>query len=273
MVMQRVRSGRAAAAFSGRVFALMAVSLAPLSAQEPLQQAEQLVHGEAQAAVQTQRKVDQLDDETQQLFDRYHSLMSEQEELQPYIRELQNLIAGQEREKLRLAQELQDLEVTRRHIVPLMSRMVEVLDEWIALDTPFLPEERQLRVSSLRTLMSRTDVPLAEKFRRVIEAYRIEAEYGLSIEAYSGALTAAASPDESSSSVNFIRVGRVGLFYLSLDGKHAGMWDREAGAWRALPDDYRSDIAAAMDIAQKISPPDLIRLPLPVAANGDGARS
>lgn len=239
-----------------------------LLAQGGLAAAEKAAAAMADEAVASQRRIEQLDDESQALYETYRRALAERDELQPYIRELQGLIEGQEAEQQRLTQELATLEVTRRHIVPLMARMVEVLDEWVRLDTPFLPEERRLRVDSLRALLNRTDVPLAEKYRRVVEAYRIEAEYGLSIEAYAGSLSS--SPEAEPVSVDFVRIGRVGLYYLSLDGKRAGMWDVAAGAWRELPQEYCADLQSAMDIAQKLAPPDLIRLPLPTAAAHKG---
>lgn len=253
-------------------FVITSTCLAALSpaviAQDELTAAEKAAGAMADEAVASQRKIEQLDDESQALYETYRRALAERDELQPYIRELQGLIEGQEAEQQRLTQELGTLEVTRRHIVPLMARMVEVLDEWVRLDAPFLPEERRLRVDSLRALLSRTDVPLAEKYRRVVEAYRIEAEYGLSIEAYAGSLSS--SPEAALASVNFLRVGRVGLYYLSLDGKRAGMWDAAASAWRELPQEYIADIQSAMDIAQKLAPPDLIRLPLPTVAAQKG---
>lgn len=246
---------------------LIALPLLPLAAaaQGDLAEAQRIAGDMAETAAASQRKVERFDDEAQALYERYQRALSERDQLQPYVRELRSLIDGQEAEKQRLDHELQTLEVTRRHILPLMARMVEVLDQWVRLDTPFLPEERRLRVDSLRGLLGRTDVPLAEKFRRVVEAYRIEAEYGLSIEAYAGSLSAGEGTGEGTQSVNFVRVGRVGLYYLSLDGRRAGVWDSRAGTWRELPEQHRAGIEHAMEIAQKLAPPDLVRLPLPRA--------
>ena len=67
-----------------------------------------------------------------------------------------------------------------------MLKMIEVMSLFVELDLPFLPEERQTRIIQLQTLMERADVTLAEKYRRILEAYQVETEYGRTIEAYKG---------------------------------------------------------------------------------------
>ena len=65
-------------------------------------------------------------------------------------------------------------------------------------------------------MMERSDVSSAEKFRRVIEAYQIENDYGRTIEAYKGTVPINGNPQE----VDFLRIGRVSLAYQSVGGAH-----------------------------------------------------
>ena len=123
------------------------------------------------------------------------------------------------------------------------------------MDIPFLPEERQFRVAELQTIMERADVSLAEKYRRVLEAYQVETEYGRTIEAYQDELEL----DERIRTVNFLRIGRVGLYYLTLDGQQAGVWDE---GWRPLDSQYRQAIDKGLKVAKKQLPPDLLVLPV-----------
>ena len=67
-----------------------------------------------------------------------------------------------------------------------MMRMIDGMEQFIALDVPFLPEERKNRVMDLKAMMDRADVAASEKFRRVMEAYQVEMDYGRTMEAYSG---------------------------------------------------------------------------------------
>ena len=71
--------------------------------------------------------------------------------------------------------------------------------------------------------MDRADVTISEKYRRIVEAYQVEMDYGRTIEAYEGKLGDGAD----ARTVQFLRVGRVALLYQTLDGKETGYWDAE----------------------------------------------
>jgi hypothetical protein len=115
-------------------------------------------------------------------------------------------------------------------------------------------------VASLRTMMDRADVTIAEKYRRILEAFQIENEYGRTIEAYRGTLEV----DGTSRTVNFLRLGRVALLYQTLDGREAGAWDRAEGTWTTLSG-YHNAIEQGIRVARKQVAPDLLRLPIPAA--------
>ena len=76
--------------------------------------------------------------------------------------------------------------------------------------------------------MDRADVTISEKYRRIVEAYQVEMDYGRTIEAYEGEL---ASEGGDPRTVQFLRVGRVTLLYQTLDGRETGYWDADRKAW------------------------------------------
>ena len=83
-------------------------------------------------------------------------------------------------------------------------------------------------------MMSRADVTISEKYRRILEAYQVELDYGRTLEAYEGKL----GSGDDARTVQFLRVGRVALLYQTLDGKETGYWDarqEELGRRRPLP--------------------------------------
>jgi hypothetical protein len=123
---------------------------------------------------------------------------------------------------------------------------------------PFLLEERQDRVASLRVLMERQDVTVAEKFRKVTEAFQIENDYGRTIEAYSDTLNI----DGEKRLVSVLRVGRVALLYQTEDGDKSGAWDQNAGSWIQLGNEYKNQIKFGLKIARKQVAPDLVLLPV-----------
>ena len=159
---------------------------------------------------------------------------------------------------LRLGEELREIEVVRQNLVPLMVEMVDVLEQFIELDQPMLKEERLARLSELQTNLTRSDVEIAEKYRRVIEAYQIEAEYGQTIEAYEGTVQL----EDRNLTVDFLRVGRLGLYFLSLDRQTGGLWDPRRADWRPLLGEELDAVNFAVRVARKQAPPNLIELPL-----------
>ena len=166
---------------------------------------------------------------------------------------MRKMRASQEAEKVRLGQEVQEIEVLRRELLPLMVEMIDVLARFIELDQPMLLEEREARLQALQDNLGRSDVALGEKYRRVIEAYQIEAEYGQNIEAYEGTLTL----NGRDLTVDFLRVGRLALYYVSLDRSEAGLWHPRERTWRVLDADYLD-----LRVARKQAPPNLMPLPL-----------
>ena len=70
------------------------------------------------------------------------------------------------------------------------------------------------------------------------------------------------------SSVDFLRLGRVGLYFQRFDGSETGQWDKETEQWHVLSDDYRLAIRNGLRIARKETAPDLLILPIPAAEAG-----
>jgi hypothetical protein len=234
------------------------VSGAVSNAQEELKAAltAQVKSQDTSAAVQ--ERINALDDQTREMLNEYRAATSQVGDLEAYNQQLERLVAAQNVEMADYERQFADIETTKRQILPLILRMLEVLEEFVSVDMPFLPEERSLRIAELNKLMGRPDVPTSEKYRRVTEAYQIELEYGHTIEGYQGEIDV----DGETRTVAFLRYGRLGLYYMTLDGLDIGHWDKTADRWSPLDDDYRQSMDRAMRIARKQLPPDLTRLPV-----------
>lgn len=206
-------------------------------------------------AAEAQKNIDQLNDQTRRMLEEYRETRRQTEVLAAYSDHLRRLVESQAVERLSLKQQLEGIETTRREIVPLMLRMQETLERFVELDRPFLPEERSRRMAGLKDLMNRADVGDAEKFRRLLEAYQIENEYGKTLEAYRAELK---NGDGNVRTVDFLRVGRVALFYQSLDGRETGVWNNQARHWEVLPSEYHKAIRKGLSIARKESAPELL---------------
>jgi hypothetical protein len=157
-----------------------------------------------------------------------------------------------------MKRQLAEIEVTQRDILPLMERMIGTLGRFVELDVPFLIEERKNRVATLQQLLGRADVSTSEKYRRILEAYQIELEYGRTLDAYTGKL----GTDGDARTVQFVRLGRIALMYQTLDGEETGYWDASKKAWVVDPG-YARDLKRALSVAKKEGAPDLVMAPVP----------
>lgn len=209
-------------------------------------------------AQESQERVDNTVKQTRSLEDQYKAVLKEIEGLEVYNTLLQRQVDNQVLQLTDLEESLQQVEVINRQIVPIMTKMIEGLEQFVELDVPFLLEERSNRISGLWELMERQDVSVAEKFRKVTEAFQIENDYGRTIEAYKGTLEL----DGATRQVDFLRIGRVALVYQTEDGKISGVWDQQGGGWASLGNEYKNQIKFGLQIARKQVAPDLVLLPV-----------
>jgi len=211
------------------------------------------------AGAAEQKRVEQIADQTEKLLNEYNTLSKVVDGLVTYNSLLQRQVDNQQIEKDALAESIDNVSLIERQIVPLMERMLDSLEQFVQLDTPFLMHERTERLARLREMLERSDVSSAEKFRRVIEAYQIENDYGRTIEAYKGTVPINGNPQE----VDFLRIGRVALAYQSVGGAHTGVWDVKTGQWEELdPAEYKNQVAEGIRIARKQVAPDLMIIPV-----------
>jgi hypothetical protein len=216
------------------------------------------------AAAESQERIDQISDETRTLLARYQAASRQTDSLKVYVDQLEKLVASQETEKSDLQQQIDGVTDVERQIMPLMQRMVDMLGQFVEADVPFLISERRTRVERMRELLIRSDVTVAEKYRRILEAYQIENAFGHTIETYAGDIEREGGTRE----VDFLRVGRLALFYQTRDGEESGVWT--PAGFEPIDDGYAGAIRHGLRIANRQAAPDLLLLPL--AAAGESAR-
>ena len=223
---------------------------------------DRIIEGEqanVKSAVQSQERVNKIADKTQQLFQDFQLELKRIEDLTSYNTQLTQQIRRQQQSMLETEKAIEDVAIIERQLAPLLDRMVQSLETFIRLDAPFLLEERFGRIAFLKHTLARADVTIAEKFRQVVDAYKVEMEYGDTIESYRGTLTR----DDRASEVEFLRVGRIGLMYQTLDGSEHGAWNKETKSWEELGSLYARDIRLGLKVAKKQAAPEMLTLPMP----------
>jgi len=215
-------------------------------------------NGRTRLAQESQERIDGVVRKTRSLEEKYKATNKEIDGLKVYNTLLGLQVDNQNAKINDLRNSIDQVEVINRQIVPIMTQMIDGLAQFVILDVPFLLDERQERVAKLEDLMERDDVTVAEKFRKVTEAYQIENDYGRTIETYKDTVKI----DGGTREVDFLRVGRIALIYQSQDGQVSGAWDQSARQWQALDDSSKNQIKFALQIAMKQIAPDLVMLPV-----------
>ncbi len=231
---------------------------------DQLDQVLEIGEGIQVAAAKSQERIDRLANDTDKLLGEYRTVNEQIDSLRNYNGQLSTLLRSQNEEIGSLGSQIEDVTIVERQIMPLMDRMIEALVDFVERDVPFLVEERSARVATLVEIMGRADVTVAEKYRRLVEAYQIENEYGRTIESYRAELQIG---EGSVRTVDFLRFGRVVLIYTTLDGGEAGVWDGGTNSWQELDGSYRQAVRQGLRIAKQQSAPDLVVLPIQAPQN------
>jgi hypothetical protein len=209
------------------------------------------------SAAKSQKKIDSLNEKTLTAVEAYRTSIQRAEGFEVYNAQLKKLVESQREEMTSISSQIAEIDNIETGVMPLMLKMTKTLEELITVDAPFLIDEREQRVQNLTELLDRADVSVGEKFRRILEAYMIETEYGRTIEAYQDELVLDSGEPLT---VDVLRVGRVGLYYQTLDGHSSGHWSKKNNKWVPLGPDYRRPILDGLRIARKQAPPELLSL-------------
>jgi len=239
--------------------AVTVLLLLPAAYAQVLESSVKTETGINKAASSSQKRVTRLAQQTADLLAEYRAVVRETESLKIYNDNLEKVVMDQREEVVSINQQLSGLEATNRGIVPLMLEMIDTLGKIIENDMPFRLEERRARVVRLRDMMDQADVTASEKYRRVMEAYQGEMEFGRTTEAYAEALPT------TGQTVEFLRIGRTLLIYQSSDQVTTGWFNPTTRKYEDLPDRYRLEVKEGLAIARNEKAPNLVMLPVPGA--------
>ena len=213
----------------------------------------------AQAA-QSQQRVDAIASETDTLVNQFRTVLKDIENLRVRNRQLELQIADQEQILADLAQSIDEATSMEVDLVPMQLQMVNALEQFIELDLPFRLNERRERVDRLVSNMDRSDLSTAEKFRQILEAYRIEREYSVAIDNYTATIPVGGVDLE----VDILRLGRIALTYQTKDQAITGAWNKDTQQWEQIDSGtFRNAIALGLRIAREQAAPELVQVPIP----------
>ncbi|MEA3333793.1 MAG: DUF3450 domain-containing protein [Pseudomonadota bacterium] len=197
-------------------------------------------------------------EERRELDDATHALELELKLLEARHLKLKGYDQQRRQEILRLQTGLDDMAEIGIRLEPFLDEMVGRIEDFTAADLPFSTLERERRLADLRDALNSYDADLAEKLRRVMEVLKIEAGFGRGFEVSEEFLTL----DGAEITVRMLRLGRVGLYYLSFDGDQAGWFNRLTKTWEPLSGASHEAVKDALRMTLKQRAFDLVCLPV-----------
>ncbi len=246
-------SGLPVAAFVAAL--LMAI---PAAAQDPGREAKDTVAGTIEVRQDTQASSDAWAREKSQLLDSYRALQSELAYLEQRTTVEAERVAAKQARADELRRRLAESTRLEASLQDTLDAIFGRLETWVVADAPFLPDEREARVVSLRRELTRPEASSGEKLRRLLEALQVETGYGATVEVYQDRITTGGEE----LFVDVLRIGRLALFWRTPDAARAGWYDPAARAWMELPGRHRRNIGLAMEMASRMRPVEPVSLPL-----------
>ncbi|MEW6167287.1 MAG: DUF3450 domain-containing protein [Pseudomonadota bacterium] len=208
----------------------------------------------------SQQRIDKIVDAQQAKLIQYRALLKQIEGLEQYNEQLSTQVQGQLALIEQFDSSVEQVAQIERQMLPLITRMADALGDYVAIDLPFHETERAERLAFVRNTIGKADVSVAEKFRQVLEAYQIEADYGRKIDSYQDIIELDGEPVE----VDVLRFGRIALAAQTKDAATTAVWNRDTKAWEVVDaGDYRNSVRHAIRMAKKQASIELITLPIP----------
>ena len=230
----------------------------PLSA-EKLDQVLSTGNKRIEAGQKSQAKIDKLSDKISSILQEFRQVNKQISGLKVYNSQLESQVEKQQTQIQEVEASIKQVTVMERQITPLIQQMIESLEQFVELDQPFHLKERRQRIAFLYDSLLRNDISSAEKFRQVLEAYKIENEFGRKLDQYKDRVTV----DGNERDVDILQIGRVSLLYQTIDGKNTGVWNQKSRQWQSIDSKtYRGAVAQGLRMARKQAAIDVLMVPI-----------
>jgi hypothetical protein len=209
------------------------------------------------AAAAAQAQIDELDDQASSAVRDYGAVIQQSDNLRLQVDQQDVVLASQRRELASVRRQLASVEEAKQGVIPMMLRMIVALEDSVAADIPFRETERKARVEDIKQMMADPDVSPAEQYRRILNAYEIETNYGYQVESYEGA-----HPSKPGNVVNFVRFGRSSWVYMSKDESEMATYDLASNEWRPVTGADAISMRQAIRVANEEAAPAIVYAPV-----------
>ena len=237
---------------AGAAFSLLA---SPAHAQ--LDSALSAAKASTAASAAAQERIEQLDDQAESAAIEYRAVLQEADNVRLSVDRQEIFLESQRSELASVRRQLRTVDSIKQSIVPMMLNMVVQLEDHVAEDLPFRLSERRERIEDVKRVISDPDVSPAEQYRRILNAYEIETNYGYQVDAYEGQ-----HPTRPGNVVDFVRFGRTSWVYMTKDQGEVATYDLASGEWRQLDGGEAARMRQAIRVANEEAAPEVVYAPV-----------
>ncbi len=185
-------------------------------------------------------------------------LREKKERLETKENKLKNKLLSRKEKVVEQERVLKESIILEEKLYGYLEKLVLRLEFFTKSDIPFLLEERKKRLASIKEILRDPDKANSEKYRRVLEAVRIETDYGDNVEVFKEKILV----DKKDVMVDLLRVGRVSLFFANLTAKKSGYYNPSTKTFEYLPDTFFDEIKKSVEVAKGRRVPSIVKLPI-----------
>lgn len=262
-----VRIHRRNCCLKGAALSLVTIMALPTLADASSLRDETARQQQQQQAIQT--RIDQADDETRELLTRLRDAQSSAQRLERYNDQLSSTLGEQQQRIDRQQHAIETLGETREALPDTLQDMLDRLRALVKADVPFRHAERMARLDGLEKTLVDPSVSNEKRMEQLLSVWRTELDYGRSMDSWRGQL----SQDDQQRDVQFLRMGRIGFYYLTPDGEQGGVWKNRDHQWHPLDSDERTEVNRGIRIANGQRAPELLSLPLSIELDQPSSES
>ncbi len=208
---------------------------------------------------QTQRMLDSWAEEKKEIQARIKVLSEERKVLLDEVDGLKKDIE-EEKERIKdLEASISKVKAVRNELSFHLLMAVSGMENEMKRGIPFYLDDRLGDLERLKKTIRDPSVSLPVKYKRFLEFFQRELGYGYTVEPYYGTLRLG----DSNYYGEFLRVGRIALYFRTTSGDVAAWYDPSSRSWRRIKSStFERYLSLAFDIARRRRAAELVRLPV-----------
>lgn len=235
---------------------ILGSAVAALPAAAQLQEAIRVGQAATAEGARTQDRIDQVDDDTDNLARDYRAVLQELETVRLNVEQQRVFLQSQQNQLTSLDEQIERVGEVKNAMQPLMNEMVAWLKDWVATDAPFKLDDRLNALDDIDEVMADPEQTQAERYRLMITMFENELAYGRqSINDPNASIEV----DGALYKGDFLRLGRTLVLFYNDDAMF--LWDHDTRGWKAVPESFRADVNKAIRIAKEEASPDFFLVP------------